>query len=192
MDEDIGLIGGILGTMDSIAEQTNLLALNASIEAARAGEAGRGFAVVAEEIRKLAFSSRESSEEIKEIIQKVQGDSGRVVRSMKYLRETNKDNNEVIFGTTKSFEKINSIINDVFDEMHHIEEHIIELESAKLGITSSVEKALDISKKTATFSEEVSSCIEEQTAHTEEISESSVRLSIMADKLNKDIERFNV
>ena len=54
-----------------IAEQTNLLSLNAAIEAARAGEVGKGFAVVADEIRKLAVNSKNTVNEIQDVIQSV-------------------------------------------------------------------------------------------------------------------------
>lgn len=52
----------------NISSQTNLLALNAAIEAARAGESGKGFSVVAEQIRALAESSKDTVNEIQDII----------------------------------------------------------------------------------------------------------------------------
>lgn len=64
-------INKISDEIQYISDQTNLLALNAAIEAARAGEHGRGFSVVAEEVRKLSDRTSLASNNIIQIVEKV-------------------------------------------------------------------------------------------------------------------------
>jgi methyl-accepting chemotaxis protein len=74
-------ISAFVTTIANIASQTNLLALNAAIEAARAGDAGRGFAVVSEEVRKLAEESNVASQQVKELIEKLQAGTSKAILS---------------------------------------------------------------------------------------------------------------
>jgi methyl-accepting chemotaxis protein len=65
-------IGGIIALVTDVADQSNLLAVNAAIEAAKAGEQGKGFAVVAQEIRNLAEQSKQSTIQVRNILNDVQ------------------------------------------------------------------------------------------------------------------------
>ena len=82
LEEETQEVGSVLTVIRTIAEQTNLLALNAAIEAARAGEQGRGFAVVADEVRNLAQKTASSTQQIQEIIQRLQNSANAVLDAM--------------------------------------------------------------------------------------------------------------
>jgi len=113
-------VGSVMEVISGIAEQTNLLALNAAIEAARAGEQGRGFAVVADEVRSLAKRTQESTEQIKEIIEKLQKGSRDAVEAMNTGKERAEQSVTQAAHADESLNAINDAVVKITDMNVHI------------------------------------------------------------------------
>ena len=98
LEEGMKEVSEFATTIAKITSQTNLLALNASIEAARAGEMGRGFSVVAEQVKELAEDSKNASDSISNIINKI----------FALLQEVRIANKENLDNITEGIEKLHA------------------------------------------------------------------------------------
>ena len=185
-------IGQIVDAISEIADQTNLLALNAAIEAARAGEHGRGFAVVAEEVRKLAEQSAVAAKNISELIQHIQTDTAAAVDEMRLSSDGVKEGTISVMTTGEAFKIIEEQVNTLNENVRRSIEHINAVSETSHAILQAMDSVQQISRKSAEDAQNISASTEEQAATIHEISQSSNKLSILAQKLQTEVSKFKV
>ncbi|GKX27557.1 methyl-accepting chemotaxis protein [Vallitalea longa] len=190
--EQSKLIENILITISNVANQTNLLALNATIEAARAGDAGKGFAVVAEQISKLADDTKEATEDISDILNKMTKEIVVTNNNMAKAGEIVNNVDNYLDETISTYDVIENSTKKTIELFRKLNESLVQISENKEKAFSFVEEINGVTQESAASTEEVSASVEEQTASMEEISRSTEKLADIATTMEQLIEKFQL
>ena len=155
LNDSIQDVQAITETILGISSQTNLLALNASIEAARAGEAGKGFAVVADEIRALSESTREATEEIARIIERLTADAKSAADAMDRSAEYANKQHELITETGAKLMDIKSETDELHEGVVQVKDSVATVIDANTQIMDSITNLSATSQQVAASTDTV-------------------------------------
>lgn len=178
LDSHAEQISSIVSVIKSIAEQTNLLALNAAIEAARAGEQGRGFAVVADEVRLLAQRTGNSTQEITEMVKRIQTGTRDAVGQMEVGVHQVKGGVELAQRAGDAIVNIRQSSGDVVRMVDQISLALREQTAASQDVARNVERI-------AQMSQQNSQAVEQTT-------ETATTLQQLAQGLHKQVNVFQL
>ena len=192
LNSQIMSIKEVTSAINEVSEQTSLLALNAAIEASRAGEAGRGFAVVADEITQLANETKVSSGKIDNMIGLVLSESNVISNSTSEIVSQLKEQGSIIVNSTKSFEDIISLIDNIIPKINNISSVSYDIEKDKDIILSKIESSTEISEEISANSQEMSKATEELSKSSDSISNTISEISSVTHELEEVIKYFSI
>lgn len=192
IQQEMGQIGKIVKLITDIASQTNLLALNAAIEAARAGEAGRGFAVVASEVKSLATESRNSAENISEMITSLQKKSESASRAVSLATSAVNDGNQALNETLTVFGQLASAVEEISEYMEQVASMSEEQAANAEEIAASVNEVSDLMQGTADEAVNMAGITEETSVSLEQLKEIINNVQSVAQGVSGAVTRFRI
>ena len=188
----IGEIDKAVELILSITEQTKLLSINASIEAARAGENGRGFAVVATQIGKLAQTSAESVHTIENLIQQINGYVGACVTQANVSVSNIGESGQLISVALETFDSIFQNIAAANELVESMVTKVSKVDDVATNVAAISEEQAASSQEILATSDTMVSQAQEITRSSTHAAEDSKELSVSAEELSNQVNKFKI
>ena len=182
----------IVEIISKIANQTSLLALNASIEAARAGENGRGFAVVATQIGKLAQTSAESVHTIENLIQQINGYVDACVTQANVSVSNIGESGQLISVALETFDSIFQNIAAANELVESMVTKVSKVDDVATNVAAISEEQAASSQEILATSDTMVSQAQEITRSSTHAAEDSKELSVSAEELSNQVNKFKI
>ncbi|OCT16357.1 chemotaxis protein [Paenibacillus pectinilyticus] len=189
LDSQNSHISNIVATIKHISTQTNLLALNAAIEAARAGEHGRGFAVVSNEIRKLAETSQQSTEQIERILGDIRSKTTQAAEQVLHGQQSVANGSVAAQKVVQVMRSLASDANNLENQSTHVEQSADKLHHQYTRITDQIVTIAGITEENMASIQEMSASMTTQDSRISDILESFLQLDTLTSDLNKMTKR---
>ncbi len=174
-------IDTILEVINDIASRVHVLSLNASIEATKAGAYGSGFMVIAKQIRQLAENTKESTDEILNIINAFQKDIQKVEEVIRDgLDRVNKSTELTKKGRT-TLDSIHTLVDEEMDRLKRIADQIMEIKDFSEQVENEMNSVASVSEKTTATVETVHSSTKEMSSMMTELASLAKNLGDMVD-----------
>ncbi len=183
LQEKIRQIEKIVDTIENVSIQTNMLAVNGFIEAATAGEHGRGFSVVAGDIRNLATESAENADKIKDLVQDIQMQMGKVFMEIAQSESASRKANEVAALGAQKNEAVTRNLDNINQEREVVKKHIQESQQAIAEDVREAKQVTDIVSIATQQVEQASRIAQEQAKAINELANSIEEIASIADEM---------
>lgn len=174
---------GYAESIKEITSQTNLLALNASIEAARAGDAGKGFSVVAEEIRKLAETTKRTTENITNNLSEVNQTNSLAVEKINQSASKFRTSLDTTVKVADYFLQLNETVSCLNNKFSSFEGLVDDVTVKSTNVELSTNELAAVIEEASAGLEEMSATIESISEDNQQIANNIQDLSGSAEKI---------
>ncbi|MCF8142572.1 MAG: methyl-accepting chemotaxis protein [Deltaproteobacteria bacterium] len=182
----------VMSVIEELSRKTDLLSLNASIEATRAGEMGKGFALVANEIRNMAENSRNSSHQIRAIVDDIFEDNRAVLEALKKSEEDINKGRGIIHGIVGTFGEMLSGVKEISSEVKEVGDAARKQVREIRGLFNQVQELSRLAQENFVSTQKTTIGTKNQKEELQEIVRAANALNGLSQKMMETQQRFRL